>query len=111
MILKRLSAYCEQKGIEVEDFIQNYSYNQVVQTKTKKSEVAIVKSDTFFSVLKSLNIYAGSHKSNLEDFLCIDKNYKESLMVKKLVKACQSIEKYNYFSGMRSKFCDYRKGK
>ena len=111
MIMKRLNDYARQKEIDVSDFIKNYSYEQVVQTKTKKSEVAIVKADVFFSVLKSLRIYEGTHRQNLMEFLCLDKHYRESLMVKKLLKACQYVERYQYFRGHRTKFLEYRKEK
>ena len=52
MILKWLNQYCSQKNIAIEQFLQNYSYDQVVQTWTKKSDVKIIKFDTFFYLLK-----------------------------------------------------------
>jgi len=59
MIFKRISLYCQQKGISTEKFLSNYEYKQEVQTKTKKQEVSLVKADAFFLVLKSLCIYLG----------------------------------------------------
>ncbi len=99
MIMHRLSRYSKQKNIEVEEFLSDYSYDQAVMTKTKKSKVKIIQFDTFFSVLRSLNIYDGKHVDNVTEILCIDQNYWQSLMVKKISKLCQTLPKYEYYSG------------
>mmetsp|Transcript_17688 Transcript_17688/g.20444 ORF Transcript_17688/g.20444 Transcript_17688/m.20444 type:complete len:179 (-) Transcript_17688:44-580(-) len=99
-ILASFTDYLLDSDTSVYEFFDGVIYNQVVRTKNKQSTVEIISSDEFFNKIKSdkaflklLNIQNFSEKEeeNMCIFLCLDSNYKNLLLVKKIIKALEEL--------------------
>ncbi len=105
-ILNRLASHLTQRGKELLDLFSDIVVEQTVRTKTRQEKVEIIRSEQFFIRLAQLGLKRTLNKhKNLSDFLCIDKSYENSLMLKKLKRAIQDCQNSQYISltGLKKK--------
>ena len=92
--------YLNNENLTLEQFLKDVKYSQQVRTTTKQSEYDIVSSEDLFELIYSQNIvpknpdYSAQSESEgkLKAFLCLDKNYIDLLLLKKITKALAEIE-------------------
>ena len=84
-IINRLIDYLLENQMSLPEFLKEQIQTQTVKTKTKTEQVEIVKARSLFEKLYEVRIVKDPEiKSNLSEFLCIDKNYVNALMFKKI---------------------------
>lgn len=79
---------------DLKDLLDERSYEQPVKTKKKENVVEIIKSDDFFALLNEVGLlqnFSNSIQSELEEFLCLDPQYKDLIMIKKVVKTSEHL--------------------
>lgn len=90
----------------MQDIFRDLIIQQQVKTKTKTEKVDLIKAGDFFQRLHDMGLKnrAEIHK-NLMTFLCIDKNFVNNLMIKKISRTLQEFTESPYMkaSGTRKR--------
>eukprot|EP00826_Nyctotherus_ovalis_P021717 TRINITY_DN17062_c0_g1_i6.p1 TRINITY_DN17062_c0_g1~~TRINITY_DN17062_c0_g1_i6.p1 ORF type:complete len:578 (+),score=184.45 TRINITY_DN17062_c0_g1_i6:506-2239(+) len=101
VLLFALTEYILNSKITLYDIFGNCIYTQDVETDGKELRVELINSREFFNTLSKIgiSIQNGEHE-NLKDFLCIDPEYPNKLVIRRLKK---TIEEFALNSDLRSK--------
>ena len=106
-IINRLNFYMKENQVGVQDIFYDLVMQQQVKTKSRSEKVDLIKSVDFFQRLSDMELKKSSNQhENLMLFLCIDKSYKNNLMLKKLSRTLQEFTESPY---MNSTGCRKRK--
>ena len=74
------------------ELFQGNIVSQAIRTKTTHKEIEIIEAEKFYMILKQIGIVTSTElNNNLLLFLCLDKNYVEKIMLKKLQNAIQEF--------------------
>ena len=80
----------------MKELMQEHIREQAVKTKSKHNIVEIIDSDIFFQLLKECGLIKNiddETKDSLEKFICLDPQYQDLIMVRKVVKASEELLK------------------
>jgi hypothetical protein len=99
-LLFDMTAYIGEN--EPEDLFNEYIYEQLIKTRRKQNMVELISADDFFNVLvehKVIKKYTDSDKvrqleqvkENIKELLCLDPQYMDLLMMKKINKTVKEI--------------------
>jgi len=93
-----LTDYLLNTDTSVYEFFGNLIYNQIVRTKNKQSNIEIISSKDFFekvntpSIDSQMSSYLSTHViDELTEHLCLDLNYKQLFLVKKVIKILEEL--------------------
>lgn len=82
----------------VYEYFDGHIYNQAVRTKNKQTDLEIINSKDFFEKLHNPQIDAAITSylneaiiEELTSYLCLDQNFKELLLVKKVIKMLEEL--------------------
>lgn len=96
-LLLNFAVYLESESIDWSQFFESVKYEQMVKTKKKQSSVDIVPAEDFFrlieevyEIVSDINL-TDEVKSELQELLWLEANYKDLLFLKKIEKAVKEI--------------------
>ncbi|CAI2367351.1 unnamed protein product [Moneuplotes crassus] len=104
-ILAIFTDYLLDTDTSVYEFFDGSIYDQIVRTKNKQNTVEIISSENFFTQMKVneqlMDLLRANEVSeflqdetcikNISEFLCLDHNYTNLLMIKKVIKALEEL--------------------
>ena len=92
VLMLALTDYVWKAEADLGEIFGEVVYQQAIKTKKKQITVDLINSSDFFAVLHKMGIKTDqSPHLNLQDFLCLDKNYRQKIYVKKLGDAMEEF--------------------
>lgn len=93
VLLFALVEYMLESKNSLENIFSQYIYKQDIEIDDEQTTIDLIDSGNFFKVLDKIGIsMEDKEHENLKDFLCIDKEYSDKLVVNKLKKALEEFE-------------------
>ena len=83
-----------EQDYDLKDLFKEHSYEQPIKTKNNENVVEIIESSDFFSLLEETGVISEigpKQKTQLEAFLCLDPQYQNLVLIKKVKKACDEL--------------------
>ena len=85
IIMLAISEYVNKTRLSLQKIFGEKIYTQEIQTELGNETVEILNSDDFFDLLEEIGVgMEDKHHENLQNFLCIDTEYKDKFMVAKI---------------------------
>ena len=107
VLLFALTEYITSSKVALYNLFGDYIYQQDVEVDDQPLKIELINSEDFFDVMAKIGIGMDEKEhENLKEFLCIDQEYSDKLMVKKVKKA---IEEFAVNDKLRSKAYGYYK--
>ncbi len=92
VLMLALTEYMVKAKAPLYELFGGTIYKQEVQVDAKQVQVDLVNSTSFFDVLRGIGICAEEREhDNLKRFLCLDANYPDKLMVRKVKRAIEEF--------------------
>eukprot|EP00826_Nyctotherus_ovalis_P063559 TRINITY_DN9323_c0_g3_i1.p1 TRINITY_DN9323_c0_g3~~TRINITY_DN9323_c0_g3_i1.p1 ORF type:complete len:302 (+),score=122.05 TRINITY_DN9323_c0_g3_i1:24-908(+) len=92
VLMFALTEYMSNSKITFHDLFSDSIYKQEIQVDTEQLEIDLINSESFFNVLNSIGIKMEKQEhENLKAFLCIDPEYPNKLVVKKLKRTIEEF--------------------
>lgn len=92
VLIFALTEYMNNSKITFHDLFSDSIYRQEIQVDTEQLEIDLINSESFFNVLNSIGISMEKQEhENLKAFLCIDPEYPNKLVVKKLKRTVEEF--------------------
>jgi len=93
IIFYALSEYMNENKLTIEKIFADSIYQQDVQIDQEEATIELINSEDFFRILGGMGIMIeeNEHK-NLNNFLCIDPEFPDKLVVNKLKQALEEFE-------------------
>ncbi len=89
-IIAQLIQYLQENNVNFFDLFKSAIYQQQIVVEEQEEMLDVIEAANFYAVLKEAGIVQQEHK-NLSEFLCIDTEYLNILMVKKILKLVEHV--------------------
>eukprot|EP00826_Nyctotherus_ovalis_P015908 TRINITY_DN14563_c0_g1_i6.p1 TRINITY_DN14563_c0_g1~~TRINITY_DN14563_c0_g1_i6.p1 ORF type:complete len:240 (-),score=88.34 TRINITY_DN14563_c0_g1_i6:103-822(-) len=85
IIMLALAEYLAKSEMSLHELFAGAVYKQLIRAKAKEKKVELINSADFFSILCRIGIkLEDTEHGNLKDFLCLDRNHRDKLYLKKI---------------------------
>mmetsp|Transcript_15091 Transcript_15091/g.10965 ORF Transcript_15091/g.10965 Transcript_15091/m.10965 type:complete len:134 (+) Transcript_15091:584-985(+) len=84
-ILNRFSIFLAKNNLDIDQHLQHITFHQIVRATNKEEKVGLIRAVDFFKQLHDDKVIKKNEvRDNLMSYLCIDEEYREYLMLKKV---------------------------